>query len=74
MSLWGYIIIGVVDFLIISAAIMFIITYIITDEVFGNLLVRSSPKKAGAHFHLRINAEEKYDAEIKKFVDETTAL
>lgn len=47
MSLWGYIIIGVVDFLIISAAIMFIITYIITDEVFVDLLVRTSPKKRG---------------------------
>ncbi len=45
MPLWGYILISVVDFIIISLAVMYLITYKITYNVFKDQLVRTSPDK-----------------------------
>ncbi len=45
MPLWGYILIGVVDFIIIVLAITLILTYIISTLIFRSQLVRTSPDK-----------------------------
>lgn len=47
MPVWGYVLIGIIDFLIISLAVMFIITYRITYKVFLDWLVRTTPDKWG---------------------------
>lgn len=57
MPVWGYIIIGLVDFIIISLAAMYLITYKITFEVFKDQLVRTSPQKWGRECSCLTNEE-----------------
>lgn len=57
MPIWGYLLIILVDFVIISMAVMFIITYKITFEVFKDQLVRTSPDKWGRECSCVTNPE-----------------
>lgn len=57
MPLWGYILIGVVDFIIISLAITLILTYIVSTLIFRSQLVRTKPDKWGRECSCLTNEE-----------------